>query len=240
MTVIPVQSDLLFEAAAVQLPEYARVIGMDECAILGVAVSGQTQYACGEVWTWSERRLLVDALSDAQSEIESEPKFTLAPEWQVEEGPYVYPYLVKWRKVIAGGVKGVTSIQLAHALNHATDPVTIVPVATTVTDVDEIKIFHPGTDIEIIPSWLVIAGGTVNIEIPRCRTLTLAHQDDAGGADYGTLANFEATVDIKRVYNDVSTNALLRYPHTCSHAACGCTCGCTEATHPGCIYVRNS
>jgi hypothetical protein len=238
MPVIPIQGISLNEVSAVWLPEYARVIGISECALLGVMQAGQVAYACGEVWTWSERRLLVDALAEAESEIEAELRFGLSPQWYSEIGPYTWPYLTKWRKVIAGGVKGVTTIAAGRALNHATDPATIVPVATTVTDVNEIRVFHPGTDIEIIPSMIVIAGGTVNLEIPRCRTLLSAQQNVTGGADYTVLANFETTVDIRRVYNDISTNAILKYPHQCSDSTCGCSCGCSEAQKTACIYVK--
>ncbi|NUN03980.1 MAG: hypothetical protein HUU41_22980, partial [Bryobacteraceae bacterium] len=56
------------------------------------------------------------------------------------------------------------------------------------------------------------------------------------GWDYADVANFEATVDVKRVYNDPSTNAVLVWPHQCS-VVCA-QGGCDEYTHAGCEYVR--
>ncbi len=65
-----------------------------------------------------------------------------------------------------------------------------------------------------------------------------ACDNEPGGLIYTDLSNFESTVDIQRVYNDISTQATLVWPHTCSGTSyCGCTCG--EYTQDGCIYVRN-
>ena len=144
--------------------------------------------------------------------------------------------------MIAGGIKGKTDISLGVAVSHAADPAVVGPIATTVTDENEIIVFHPGTDVEINPSAITISGGNVTIQIPRCRmVLASLAQTPADGLDYTDTTNFEQTVDVKRIYNDTSTQGELVYPHGKSCGCVGtCSCSCGEDTDTACIYVRDS
>lgn len=253
MTVTPYQAHLQEYTGAVTLGDYAHILGIDECGIWGVNNPDAVQVACGSIWSKYERDRLAYFLDEAQKEIEDVLGFFMQRRWVVgaltDQENYDPRYVdqqnyrksghmkTKWAVVIAGGVRAVETIASGTALNQATDPGVVGPLATTVTDVNEIAVFHPGTDVRIVSSKITISGGQLSIEIPRCRTVKQAFaNNDNTGVAYATLSNFENTVDVKRVYNDPSTNAVLVSPHTCG-ADCY-TNGCTETTQAGCIYVR--
>lgn len=239
MTIVPAQQTLTqYDDLAVTLPRYAAMIQVTECSIYGVNNPDSPEPGCRDIWLKSQRDEVQRYLAEAQEEIEQQISYPMTRRWFANElHPYRHPVFTNWGHVIEGGVKAVSAIQAGAAVNHATDPAVIGPLATTVTDVDEITVFHPGSEVEIIPSAITIGGGNVTIQIPRCRMVKEAQADNPPeGWDYADLLNFEATVDVKRVYNDPSVNAVLVWPHQCSTiCAQG---GCGEYTHAGCEYVR--
>ena len=80
------------------------------------------------------------------------------------------------------------------------DPVQIT-VATTVTDEDEIRVYHDGTTHLIRPSCITITGGVATISIPRSRLLRMDLMDDREDPlSYYDNDNFVETVDVGRVY----------------------------------------
>lgn len=247
--VVSSQAARVVEASAVSLARYAAIINYPECAFWGVARDGDRIYDCREIWTLPQRNQIARHLSEAQYELENEIGYFLSPRYivgalsdqplgidrYVDDQVYLPIVSARWPKVIEAGVRAVTDIALGAAVNHATDPVVIVQ-ATSVTDPDEVYVYHPGTDQEINPSALSIAGGNVTITIPRCRMVKTALADNStSGLDYTDTANFESTVDLKRVYTDPATNAELVSPHTCSSICI--SSGCSEHTQNGCIYV---
>lgn len=240
MTVVQTAASLRAEDSAVTLPRYAQLIEYAECSFFGVRRSDVPQ-ACRTIWQKHERDTIIKYLAEAQEELERVIRYPLNREWFADEQhPYRFPVKADWCKIVSGGVRATADIALAEAVAHATDPAVVGPVATTVTDEDEVRVYHPGTEVEIHPSAITISGGNLTIEIPRCRMVTEAASDnDPGGMDYDDLNNFESTVDIGRVYNDPSTHATLVWPHACTTTStyCGCTCG--QYTQAACIYVRN-
>lgn len=237
MTVVTIPQ-MLSEATALPLARYAQILGYNECQFWGVN-DGSQLTNCRGIWLLSERLMIARYLREAQIEIEREINYALSTwRWFTEKKrEFKCPVEARIGYVIEGGVRAVSNIAIAEAVDHTGDPAIIGPVVTTVVDPDEIHIYHPGTDIEISPSSIVIAGGNVTIEVPRCRMVDIALSDNPEtGLDYATVANFEATVDIKRVYNDASTQAVLSTNHRCN-ALCS-TNGCSDFTHAGCIYVR--
>lgn len=240
---------------AVSIPAYANILGISECGLWGVVPPNNERSQCKTVWTKRERDILARYLSEAQEEIEREIGFFLQPKWVVgtlaEQASGDPRYVedtkwyraghqrTKWTNIIAGGIKATSDISLGKAPDDKSiDPMVFSAIATTVTDIDEVYVYHPGTDIPIIPSSIEISGGIMTIEIPRCRLVTeAASTSSESGISYSTLTNFEDTVDIKRVYNDPSTNAVLVAPHNCT-ASCSVN-GCSEYTHDACIYVRD-
>lgn len=240
MTIVALQTDLINETSAVRLARYAKIIEYSECAFFGVNADVNAQYQCREIWTKPQRDTVAKYLAEAQYEIEQETGYPLSPRWigQGQSDEYQdwqqirHKVVTRFARFIEGGIQATSTIAAGSAVSHVTDPATVGPVATTVTDINEIRVYHPGLDVEIDPSSITIVGGNVTIEIPRCRMVKQSVADNPDtGLDYTDLTNFEATVDIKRVYNDSSVQATLAYPSSCT--------GCIETTLAGCFYVRN-
>lgn len=241
MAVVATQDQLVNQASAVRLARYAQIVEYPECNFFGVNQdNGVDTGQCREIWVKHQRDTILKYLAEAQYEIEQEIAYPLEPtyigagqsdeyqDWQ----PYKRRIVTRFARFIAGGIEATANISLGEAVNHATDPAVVGPVATTVTDTGEIRVYHPGLDVEIDPSSITIAGGNLTIEIPRCRMVTEANADNpVTGLDYTDLTNFESTVDIKRTYTDTSVQATLAYSDSCT--------GCTETTISGCFYVRN-
>lgn len=176
-----------------------------ECGFWGVANPDE---ANNFIWTLFERQELTRALCEAQDELEEVMQYFLERKWVADEPHPCSPkgiYLTEWNNVIAGGVEASAVVEAGAAIAHGTDPAVIGPHATTVTDEAEIKIFYPGESQEITPSSIVISGGNVTIEIPRCRLVKADSVDNpVEGLLYSDLTNFLTTVDITRIYNDTS------------------------------------
>lgn len=236
VTIVPTATDLLDTTdIAVPLPRYAQLIRYSECEFFGVNFNTDPTDLCGTIWTKPQRDMVARYLMEAQEEIEQEVNFPLVVRWiEDDEQDYSESVLARWGRVIEAGVRGETTIEAGSAVAHATDPAVVGPVATTVTDVDEIRVFHPGTDIEIHPSSVTISGGNVTVEIPRCRLVTEAAADNpSNGLDYTDLSNFESTVDVKRIYNDASENATLVWPA----GTTSCCSSCSSTTRDACMVI---
>lgn len=250
MPIVVSDSTLLAENSVVTLALYHKIINYPECAFFGVNAASEginTTRARCKVVMKEERDAIQNALAEAQQEIEQVTGFPLQPKWFASEqhtyGPIapglryrkwqIAPtILTKKTRVIEIGIEAETTISSGEAVDHTSDPAVIGPVTTTVTDTDEVHIYHPGTDIEIDPSSIAIAGGNVTITVPRCRMVLASLADNPSeGLDYADTTNFESTVDIKRIYNDSSTEVTFVHPKLC---------GCTEDTQSGCIYIDDA
>lgn len=249
MTVVSSQHGLIDEGwNAVRLAKYAQLTQM-ECAFFGVLDPNEpVDEACSPILTLPEREQIARYLGEAQDEIEQVCGYPLSARWFVDELDYAPIVHAKRKKLIEPGIMATANVALGQAVSFAADPSVVGPLATTVMDADEIHVYHPGTDIEIDPSSITIAAGLLTIEIPRCRLVNAAAVDNPqAGLDYtdvppSVTSPFEATVDIKRIYNDPYTQATLVWPHKSGE---GCTCGCWsmvcgEYTHEACAYIRNS
>ena len=255
VTVIPYTLDLINENdSAVKLARYAQLIGRAEEQFFGInRPETQRDGTCSPIYTLPMRQMVARYLAEAQEEIEQVVEYPLSARWFLaERHPYqTISIITKWGKLLAAGFQNATVISASAALSHAADPATAT-VATTVTDTDEIVVYHPGTEIQIIPSSVVIAGGNVTIAIPRARLVKSTDVDnDEQGLDYtdvppSATSPFEATVDIYRVYNDESVQGGLIYPHRNSGSSdclCGCSTGCLTCdpyTENACEYIRHA
>ena len=175
-------------------------------------------------------------LAEAQFEIEEAIHYNIGRRWTVdEEHPYADPMIAGLGYLVSGGVETTTDLVLGSVVDYTAEPAIVGPVATAVTDVTTIHIYHPGTDIEIDPSSITISGGSMTIEIPRCRLVDpdLASNSSAG-LDYTDLANFSATVDIRYTHNTNTTPATLVYKK------CRTDIDCTDEETTACIYVRKA
>lgn len=234
--------------SCIGLARYAKLTGYSECALNGVAKEGEVNGECDNpLWTQYQRDTLLYYLAEAQSEIENVTGYPLCPTYFTDEfhslrTQSAFPIHSRWMKVLAAGVRAETDIQTQATIDYSVEPALIGSLATSVTDVNEIHVFYPGSEREIEPSKVTIAGGSVQIWIPRCRLVTPdAFDTPQGGLDYTDLTNFLEVADVKRVYTDSNVNAEFVYAHretvgACPH--CGCaTCG--EATEDACLYVAN-
>lgn len=241
MPIVPLQTQATPEASAVLLAAYAKMIGVEECAFWGVNSGASPAYACRQIWSLHDRNLIAKYLSEAQIELENALSFPIGARWFTDEQHrYVVPVHTRWGYVIAPGVMATADVSLAEAVDHTADPAVIGPIVTALTDVDEIHVYHAGTDVEIIPSSIVISGGNLTIDIPRCRLVLPAYASNPvtgwSYTDTTPAGVFAQTVDVKRVYNSQATAGVLVYPHGCSTS---CTCGCDETTQTACLYLRN-
>lgn len=226
---------------AVPLPLYAKVIGYSECAFWGVSMQNPPAvHANKPLWIKSERDMVVHYLSEAQAEIEQIVEYPLKARWIAsEKHDFQDPLRSEWVKVIEAGVEANEFISDGEAVDHSADPATVGPIATTVTDPEEVYVYHPDTCARIYPSNIDITGGNLTIVIPRCRLLTEEGESVTGGVDYsdtGPAAGlFEQTVDVVRVYNDPSTQGVLVW----SKGSGSCP-KCASSTDTGCMTILNS
>ncbi len=155
--------------------------------------------------------------------------------------------------VITGGVQAKTLIAEAMVTWQDLDgdgyeETAQIVQATTVTDTNEICCYFSGKsgadEWEIRPLRSVgIAGGNVTILIDRHLLVDPALWEalDARAVDGDVDANFVASVDVYRVYNDPSEQAQLQWEAT--PGCCGCslaTCEtCTWTVQDACLQIRD-
>ncbi len=240
---------------AVSLARYQQIIGVDECAFWGVAYTGQSEFECSQFWSEWQRQSVADALAQAQQMIEDIVNYPLCPTWitgaydSAEDPRYIdqqwaidNPVVTRWVKIIQAGIQATSTIQAGAVVSYAdADESVVGPIATTVTDTNEVKVFYPGSERIITPKRMTISGGNLTIYIPRCRLVDAELLDNTGDPNVGlektTVSNFLTTVDVKRVYNDPSTHAYLVREHSCN-TLCSAE-GCATATDAACIVIRD-
>lgn len=223
------------------LTRYIMALGSSECQFWGVDTSASTigppvDVQCTKWFTRNGRLTLGQYLQEAVTMLENALNFGLYTRWITDEQhPYQHSYHTRWNNIVAGGIRGVTTIAINSVVDHTGDPAIIGPIATTVTDESEIHIYFNGLNEEIIPEDVTISGGNVTITVPRCRMVLPSKQinTEDWGVDYTDLANFEDGVDIKRIYNDTSTQVEMVKCHNCSEIPC------QEETATGCLLVKN-
>jgi hypothetical protein len=219
------------------LDKYARFIGYSECAFFGVSHPDNARYACSEIWTKYQRDMISQYLCEAQLELELEVGFPITARWIEDERKYRSKIVAKYGKILSVGVKKITSILDNAVVNHATDPATIVINPVSITSTTGVKVYYPGTEVEINPVRLTLSGVILTIQIPRCRMVKFDLIDNpAEGLDYSVIANFQSTVDVKLIENDPTTQAELVWIGADN---CGSN-GCSETVESGCEYIINS
>ena len=137
----------------------------------------------------------------------------------------------RWGHVISGGIRatdllGTPAIAWSSTQAPAayTDLATVTVADPGLADLQEVKIFYPGKDAlpiyEIRPLTSVTsAAGTITITFPRYLVPTEAIQDRIGTMtpiDGTDDANFLATVEVYRIWNDPQTQvSFLWEPESC-------------------------
>ena len=243
MPIVPYQYDLQPFSLAVPLSRYAQIIRMPECAFWGVTRDEDHMAynvdADTIVLAPGERAQISRQLAHAQQKIERSVRYPLTPSWiEAEQRPYECPINANLRKIIEPGIRAEDDVELVSVVDHTNDPAVVGPIASglTAANEDEIRVYRAGTEVEVDPSSVAIDGaGNITIEIPRCRLVTQVAYDGGRPIAYGTVGNFEATVDVKREYNDPATQASLVWVGSrCVDAAC------SEETVTACLKVLDA
>lgn len=236
---------------AVSIPRYAKIVGYDEPSFWGVVYENQSRFDCSELWTEASRMRLQNALAQAQQMLEQFIGFPLCPTWivgTVQEEPnldnrwvdqqsYKFRVLTRYPRLIAAGVRAEETVASSVALTHD-DKFGSVTLTIDFDDPDEVFVFYPGSRRRVYPSSVVIVGDQLTIKIPRYRLVRQDYLDTPqGGIMYEDMDAYLASVDVVRVYNDPSVNAVLVRPGCHNNL---CSGGCTECTHAACMYIRDS
>lgn len=231
--------------SCVSLARYAKLTGYSECALMGVNAPTEAHGDCeNPIWGEFQRDTLMHYLAEATADIEHILGYPICPTYIAdEEHTYRFPVHTRWAKLIAAGVRASSDVLADAPVDYSVEPAALGPIETSVTNADEIKIFYPDSEREIEPVKVQIASGQLRVWIPRCRLVAPeAFDSPEGGLEYADDSNFLATVDVKRVYTDSSTNASLVYSHRDSASPCA-NCGCltcSEHTQSACLTIRNA
>lgn len=221
------------------------------------------------------REDVADAIARAEDDLTEALGYYPLPQWTAGEvvrtEPYNDPYLrhtsalttpnglyrsvqAKRGMVISGGVQRKTLVEANVAVAWSDedldgyDETATVFAATTVTDVNDIRVYFPGHNGD--DRWEIrplrgadIAAGIVTIIIDR-HLLVAPNQWEAidpaevnGDVD----ANFVAAVDIYEVANDPSQQAQLQWERVPNDCDCGsATCAsCAWGTQWACLQTRD-
>jgi hypothetical protein len=219
----------------VTLARYARIIGYAEAAFFGVAHPNNSQYACREIWTKEQRDSVAMYLFEAQNDLEETIGYAVQPTWYIEDAQMTNTgiLLLNNRKLIAAGFRAETVLATNAAVTHATDPATVGPITVAFTDAKEVHVYYPGSNQEIEPSKVEISGTSLTIWIPRVRLVAETKLDNPPtGLDYNDLANFQGSVEVRRVYNDTTKGAELIWQTNN-------LTGSTESTTTASLDIRN-
>jgi hypothetical protein len=152
--------------------------------------------------------------------------------------------------LISGGIKTKALLQAGVVVNRSDldgdgyAETCTVSCPVTFTGIDEVRIYYStksGADAwEIRPATVSISAGAATIlfkswQIPAWEKLEYLN---VSPLDADTAANYEATVDVYRVYNDPSTQLQFLWegtPDTC----CGTCVACQFSSQAGCFHLRD-
>lgn len=240
MPVVTSVFEATVDVSSLVLARYAQIIRYDENAFFGINAPDNRDRACRKVWMKLERDMIARYLGAAQTMIEAQLLYPLGQKWFTDEQhKNVSRFFTKWSYIQALGTRAVTTIASSVALNHATDPATIAPVATALTDLNEIHFYIAGTDDEVYPDTLTLSGTQLEATFPRARLVKAEFQDNPSTgwayADTGVSGPFAQEIDIKRVYTD-STD-VGEFVWALGKNPCP-TCG--EDVEPACGYIQST
>ena len=267
---------LPFPHTLLSLFRYARIMGITPMHFAGAATPSlnpqvMPMEGCAKIWAKYDWQLH-DQVSRMQL------AETIAEERQVYPGPFAKEYSgigqdiagkpkslrTDWGFVISGGRRGITLIGTATTAGLTlvyTDEdgdgyyeTATVTMATTLTDVREIKLYYTGHSGEL--EWEVrpvrskrISGGNVIIVLDAWELIqpdlyeVFPTSDGFDAIDVSDITNYETSVDIYREYTDLSQassqfiweNDLIGICATCGGTGCE---DCTPVTQDGCLTIR--
>lgn len=259
-------------------PLHFNQIYVPDLADAGVCGQPLPQYAWQGTGT-TAREDIANAIKEAEDELAEQLGYTCAPDWITDDAePTIRAYRPEWwtfsrdlrgyraalraqrGQLISGGQRADVLIQSNAPITYS-DPysqgyaslATVGPIATTVTDVNEISVRYPGEneDWEIRPITVVLASGFVTITFAREQcvikaALEILQPPAVNGTD---SSSFLTTCDVYHTYNDPSVQSQLvwRDPNLNNVLwADGCSCGgggcvaCGLQLQNGCLNIVNA
>lgn len=195
---------------AITLTDYQKYVAYDECAFWGVTYDGQEEVGCNMLWTTPQRDQLANALAEAQELFEGECGYPLCPKWLTEDqGVFCNPLMTSVGYLLAMGERVTSLVAAGENVAYVSEPAKIGPLATSVTDASELHFYIQGTDREVYPSSVILAGGFLTAEFPRARLVLPSYDTMQGwvGNRFTDMIHFAPELDIWREYTD-ATNAV--------------------------------
>jgi hypothetical protein len=192
-------------SSALTLDRYQEIMRLPINAFNGLNdPDEQPQYQCSTIWKQSDRDYVAEHMAQAEEMRVQELGYHLAPMYETADYEFGHPLIIDQKHLIEIGFRTVEDVSIGEAitLSNGTinDPVEL-SIATTLTDATEIKVYYPGEDVEIRPSSVSIASGTLTIQIPRARLVDpLLNDNREDHLYYSEDANFITSCDVKRVY----------------------------------------
>lgn len=215
-------------------------MGYNEASLFGWSVATDERTSCREIWTKSQREDIIYFLEEAQEELQDIIQFPLEPTWFADEQhPFSRIVIAKWGKIIDVGIRAVEIIS-SGAVVDFTDPeygVVSINVDYGSKDLNDLHIFYPSTDEEILASLISYDSATLTltIRIPAVRLMKYSLLDNTqSGELISEPTNFQTTVDIHRIYTDTSVQGKLNYRGNL------CSSFCSESYDSVCEYVKNA
>ena len=203
-----ITSGFLDVLPVLSLDRYQELLKLPMAAFNGLNKPDDIRYAydCANIWRQTERDNLGLFIKQAEEIRRQELGYFLGPTYvENEEHDYANPIILEWKHLISLGTLTRELIEEDIVIDHGVetdpnDPVQIT-VVTSVTDTDEIRVYHDGTEHVIHPSCITITGGVATISIPRSRLVRMDLMDDREDPlSYYENDNFVETVDVGRVY----------------------------------------
>lgn len=218
------------------------------------------------------RNDILYAIQQAEQEIAAEVGYNLLPDWTVDERMQyprpgysgVYNLLgtnpqgkyksieVPRGHVIVGGVKAKTLLAAAQAIvrtdvdGDGYNEKCTVTLATSVTDTNQIRVYHVGQDgddgYEIRPINVSIAAGVATITFKAWQVVDVLLQEQLNSQplDAALAASYETTCDIYQVYNDPQTQVQLMWDGSdYILSGCGSCSSCQGSVQTGCLSIRD-
>lgn len=218
------------------------------------------------------REDIARAIRRAEDKIENYIGYNLLPDWTNEyvrttrpARPELYGmgYAPRWDRksvsankgyVITGGQKAQTLIEAGVAVVRSDvdgdgyDETMTATATTTATVEEEIRAYFPGESgaeaWEIRPISVSIAAGVATITFKSWQLVDpdLQQGFNAASIDGDAAASYLDTIDVYRVYTDISEQVLFMWealPDTCDCGSTTCLT-CSWSTQNGCLQVRDS
>jgi hypothetical protein len=222
------------------LDRYAELLGLNLCAFNGINRSTEGHDSqCTDIWSQTQRDFLARYLLQAEEKREEILQFHVGPKWKHDtmDMQWGNPFILERKYLLKVGFPTSSSIQAGVVLNLGPAGAPIDPVVFTVTSadatVDEVVVTYPGELVRIFPTYVSKTGNVITITIPRCRLVKTMYCEDFDDPPLYIDNNvFLATVDVYRVYADVSKGAEFLWVDT------GCTpTNCTPICQPACPMI---